>query len=171
MDQSTHHNGPRLRSDVVDVYIFRLIDDHCEFLRFLRAEQPLRGTWHPIMGHIEAGETAVQAALRELEEEAGLARTSPHLLGFWALEQVHPFYLAASNTIMLSPRFAARVSLEWSPRLCAEHAEFQWLPASRRHEFMWPGQRGASQEVIDALCTPGAPSEPLLRIDAPSVAR
>ena len=42
--------GPRLRTDVIDVYVFRISSAgrgaHVEFLQLLRATPPLEGTWH-----------------------------------------------------------------------------------------------------------------------------
>ena len=37
------------------------------------ARTPMRGTWQPVMGHIEPGERARDTAVRELHEELGLA--------------------------------------------------------------------------------------------------
>ena len=41
-------------------------------------------------GHIGAGETPVEAALRELEEEAGVAAIEPHGPSNWRLSQGRP---------------------------------------------------------------------------------
>lgn len=144
--------GPRIRADVIDVYVFRITragrGAAVEFLQLLRATPPLEGTWHPVMGHIEQGENAVNAARRELREELGLA--PPSLLDLFALEQVHPFYLPALDAIVCSPRFAARVGPRWRPRLNAEHSRHRWVNArSAPARFMWPGQRAAIAEVLD----------------------
>ena len=120
--------GPTIRADIVDVYVFRTADDArtaadsagVEFLQLLRSGDPLARTWQPVMGHCEGGERAPACALRELREEVGLSADGagqPALLAFYALEQVHPFYLAAIDAVVLSPRFAAHVARAWSPRL------------------------------------------------------
>src|ERR1043165_3075717 len=90
----TASRGPRLRTDIVDVYLARRVEDGFEFLQLRRREAPLAGTWQPVMGHIEERETALAAAVRELHEECALRRDDPRLLGLWALEQVHPYFLA-----------------------------------------------------------------------------
>ena len=93
--------GPRVRSDIVDVYVFRRAraPRGLEFLQLLRTGAPLAATWHPVMGHVERGETAVECAWRELREEIGLAPEDKYLKGMWALEQVYPYYVAEIDQI------------------------------------------------------------------------
>ena len=73
----------------------------------------------------------------------------------WALEGVHPYFLASLDAIVLSPRFAVEVSEGWSPRLNGEHDGFRWVNARRaeRH-FMWPGQIAAVRELVGSLVEP-----------------
>jgi dATP pyrophosphohydrolase len=182
--------GPRLRSDIVDVYVFRRhagtqspaapaklrhegeASGGVEFLQLLRASEPLAGTWHPVMGHIEPGETAAACAWRELKEELGLAPTDPALLGLWALEQVHPFYIAAIDSIVLSPRFAAEVAPAWQPRLNHEHTSARWVPAPDvQTMFMWPGQASACREILESLLAPGSLCRERLRVLSPGQRR
>lgn len=168
--QAGHHDqlappGPRLRSDVLDVYVFRRIarSEGIELLQLLRAESPMEGTWQPVMGHIEPGEHTVAAALRELNEEIRLLPSSPAFLNLWALEQVWPFYLPSRDAIMLSPRFVVEVAADFEPALNHEHKGFRWVgseasasPLSMaaremgRH-FLWPGQRHVIAEIYDAI--------------------
>jgi 8-oxo-dGTP pyrophosphatase MutT (NUDIX family) len=128
-----------------------------ELLQLRRAKEPLLGTWQPVMGHVEAGETAVMAAVREVEEEVGLTAQSAAWGGMWALEQVHPFYIAAIDAIVLSPRFVVLVrgGGAWSARLNAEHDGARWVGAAAAilpgGPLMWPGQRAALAEVVGAL--------------------
>lgn len=141
--------GPRVRTDIVDVYVFRVRASEVEFLQLLRRDAPLAKTWHPVMGHVEPGERATGAAARELREEIGLDARGTDCLGFWQLNQVHPFFMAATDEIVLSPRFAARVRAEFEPRLCNEHERERWVPARDVEGcFMWPGQRAAIAEVL-----------------------
>lgn len=142
----TQKKGPRIRTDIVDVYVARRGALGLEFLQLRRAKEPLRGSWQPIMGHVEAGETAVQTAKREATEEVGLGGSV--ILGLWQLEQVHPFYIASSDEIVMSPRFVAEVGLTWKPVLNSEHSEFRWVQESKVGEmFVWPGQRAAIAEA------------------------
>ncbi len=149
--------GPRVRTDIIDVYIARRAggasqSQTIELLQLHRADDPLKGTWQPVMGHIERGETAVTTALRELAEETGLMRGDAACLGMWALEQVHPYFVAAIDAIVLSPRFVVEVVAEWEPRLDADHDAHRWVDAAKAREFfLWPGQHAAAAEVVTIL--------------------
>jgi dATP pyrophosphohydrolase len=158
--------GVSVRSDVVDVYVFRRRADagSFEFLQLLRAEEPLKGTWHPVMGHMHAGETAVQTAQRELREETGLSPDQTAFVGLWALEQVHPFFIAGMNCIVLSPRFAAEATREWEPTLNEEHSAWRWVRADEPAALVWPGQRAAVAEVLQMM-RGGEVMMPLVRVN------
>lgn len=159
--------GPSVRTDIVEVYIVRDAPDGHEFLQVRRATDPLRGTWHPVIGHIEAGESAAQAAFRELGEEVGLRRGDPALLEVFALEQVHPYYLAALDCIVMSPRFVARAARGWEPTLNDEHDAHRWVPgAAALDTTMWPGQKRAIEEIMNEVLRAGSLSRAALRLDA-----
>ena len=151
-----------IRTDLVDAYIFRHTNT-IQFLQLLRATEPLHATWQPVMGHIEDGETAIDAVIREVWEETGLrfdGHASPPL---YALEQIHPYYLPRRNAIMMSPRFAVEVDSTWTPRLNDEHTDARWIDASDvGTHFMWPGQRAAISEILDGLASE---THPLLRVE------
>lgn len=159
--------GPAIRSDIIDVYVFRKTNEgRIEFLQLRRARPPLAGGWHPMMGHIEAGESALVCAVREMAEEVGLSAGDTALLGFWQLEQVHPYFLAELDCIVLSARFAAQVAPGWSPTLNDEHDGARWVGADRVDDsFVWPGQKLACREVIAELARPGSPASAGLRLD------
>lgn len=141
--------GPRVRTDVVDVYVLRPLGGWFEVLQLHRVDAPLSGTWQPAMGHVEPGETAQQAAAREAWQELGLnlADESACPLLF-ALEQVHPFFIADLDAVFLSPRFVAVVQPGWEPALNHEHDACRWLPLeSAAKLFMWPSQRASLEEL------------------------
>jgi dihydroneopterin triphosphate diphosphatase len=164
--------APVVRTDIVDVYVFRRWPDlamsrtepHVEFLQLFRINDPLISTWQPVMGHVEEGESATECALREVAEEVGLSEGAAGFVGMWALEQVHPYYIAELDSIIMSPRFAVEVTGTWRPTLNGEHGSERWIPAHQANRyFMWPGQLAAVREVI-ALLKPGSLSAEPLRI-------
>lgn len=167
-------NGPLVRTDVIDVYVFRTSSrpastSHAhpplEFLQLLRTSDPLKDTWHPVMGHVELGESAVDCARRELREELALDTSSPLVRGFWALEQVHPFFIAAINTIVMSPRFALEVAPDFVPTLNDEHSSFRWIHQDNvQAHFIWPGQLACIQEILTHILPPTSTARQLLRL-------
>ncbi len=155
-----------IRADMVTVFVFRRIAGRVEFLQLRRAKEPHRGTWQPVMGGIDSGETALQTARRELREEAGLDPASPACVGFWALDQVFPFYRPAADVVILSPTFAVEVAQTWEPTLNDENDGVRWVPESAIGEaFVWPGHIAACRQIVESLLRPGSASEPLLRVD------
>jgi ADP-ribose pyrophosphatase YjhB (NUDIX family) len=172
---------PKIRSDIVDVYIFRRGDGEAasheppvELLQLCRSsESENHGSeslasippWHPVMGHVREGETALACALREMAEEVGLLAEDAALFGMWSLEQVHPFFVPQWDAIVMSPRFAAEVSREWRPILSAEHTRFRWVHAHQAGRyFTWPGQLAAVREITTELLRPGSPLVEALRV-------
>ncbi|MEM1424583.1 MAG: NUDIX domain-containing protein, partial [Planctomycetota bacterium] len=105
----TPTGGPAIRADVVDLYVFRVRGGVVELLQLERNKAPMDGSWQPVMGHVEPGERAHETAIREADEEIALDVRSGEALGFWALEQVYPYYLPTLDCIVMSPRFVVQV--------------------------------------------------------------
>ncbi len=122
-----------------DCHVFREGNgDGHEWLVLKRAPGTmLAGCWAPVQGHIEPGETAYETAHRELGEETGL---SP--LRFWQASYVNRFYLAESDSVILSPVFCAQVPEGSAVELSEEHTDYRWLAADDAMDhYMWPGQK------------------------------
>lgn len=171
--------GPMLRTDIVDVYVFRKNGSGSsphhggEFLQLRRVGGTLGKTWQPVMGHIEPNESAARAALRELQEETQYA-PGHGLIGFWQLETVNTYFLAAKDAVMLSPCFAAEVKPDCPPCLDQSHDATRWVRRDQADRaFLWPGQRAALEEVVrDILAGPRggeSSARDLLRIDLDQV--
>jgi len=147
---------------MVDVYVLRPGRPGVEALVLRRAaggRSP--GSWECIHGHIDKGETPVQAARRELAEEAGFE--TPRL---YNLSRVEMFYSHRLDFVALIPAFAAVVSPDADFRLSAEHDAGEWLPvpeASAR--VSWPRLRRGLRDA-EALFGPGGagPLEDVLRV-------
>jgi 8-oxo-dGTP pyrophosphatase MutT (NUDIX family) len=156
--------GPSVRTDIIDVYVFRRQRETTAFLQLRRCVPPLSGTWQPVMGHVEPGETAAAAAVRELREETGFGHDAG-LLGLWQLESLNAFFLAQADCVMLSPCFAAEVSPDCEPVLDATHDAARWVAAADAdHAFIWPGQRQAIAQIVRDILPPDSPVAAALRL-------
>lgn len=179
----TKRPGPPVRTDIADLYLFRRDAERSpgsiEFLQMRRIGGAVDGTWHPVMGRIEAGETAPAAMLREAREETELVTAD--MLGFWALGGVYPAYLPprdpliasdlADECILLAPRLAAEIRPDWEPTLNAEHDAYRWVSRDDADaSFLWPTQRAAIRELLEML-EPGSIAEPHLRLPIPNPGR
>lgn len=110
-----------IRSFAVSVVVVRKNGADSEIL-LLRRTRTLAGEWCQIAGAIEAGETAWQAALREVGEETGLQPTA-----LYSADICEQFYEADRDAISILPVFVGFVRPKDDVRLNAEHDEFRWV--------------------------------------------
>lgn len=132
----------------IDVYVLRPHGPAVDVLALRRAQGGRSpGSWETVHGHIEPGETPVQAALRELREETGL---EPARL--YNLSRVEAFYRHASDAIALIPVFAGVVDAGAEARPSSEHDRVEWLaPTAAAARFAWPRERRALDDVLSIL--------------------
>src|SRR5262245_34971277 len=144
----------------VSCFVVRQAGKSHEFLQLRRAPGKYMGdTWQLVTGGIQEGETAWQAATRELREETSLVPTE-----FYQVDVVNTFYLASTDTISHSPMFCAIVPADAVVNLNAEHTQARWVPRNRIiAEVMWPGERAALLEVFREILDDG-PAKSYLRI-------
>lgn len=150
--------------------VFRQSGAGPTFLQLRRAREEslidsLAGTWQPVMGHIEEGESAAQAAVRELREETGYT-PERGVLGLWQLESLNSYFLASHDCVMLCPGFAVEVARDTEPVLASCHDAHRWItPAETDRLVMWPGHRAAIAQVQRDILPPNAPTRQVLRLD------
>jgi len=141
---------PVVASRIVEVCIFSLGDGgEPGFLLLKRSasEKLYPGLWQWVSGSVEAGESAVEAARRELAEETALR---PEEL--WVVPHVSVFYDPSFDSVNLTPVFAARVAPGSLPVLSAEHSEFLWCDyPGAVGKLVWPGQREAIRVLRDYI--------------------
>src|SRR5712671_3662054 len=128
-----------------EVRVFELGAD--DFLTKPFRARALSARWETVHGHIEPGETPVQAALRELREETGL---EPARL--YNVSRVEAFYRHQTNEVVLIPVFAGVVEARAAVRHSAEHDRAEWLaPPEASARFAWPRERRALDDVLSIL--------------------
>ena len=159
---------PLIRPTAIGVYIYRQAPgEGLEFLQIRRSVKSLHGhSWQTVYGGIEPGETATQAALRELAEETSLR--PPHLRRMFQIEYLENFYFRPTDSLLLMPVFAVEIAPTTPILLNHEHDAHRWIPASDiPTAFMWRTQREALKIILEDLATP-SPARHFLEIDLPA---
>ena len=159
---------PEIITPTVSVYPFRQTQRGPEYLALRRANvDHLGGTWQAVHGGIDEGETAVQAAWREVREETGLTPER-----FWQLDHVETHYLSHKDAIRMVPCFAAELAPDAEPTLGPEHDKHAWLPIDDlRERLIWRSQQKAVQVADETIVRPlleDRPINPLLELDSPA---
>lgn len=130
---------PPIASNSIEVCVFSFVHDQPLYLLLRRAKEETLypDLWQMISGSIEEGESASDAALRELREETGFTPTR-----FWVAPHVSMFYDAIGNVTNLSPLFAAQVAAGSAPKLSSEHQAYGWYSFDDAwRKLVWPGQK------------------------------
>jgi len=143
-----------VRPDLVDVWIFRLVDDAPQLLMLHRAPgRVLAGLWQGVSGKIEPGESIARAALREVHEETGIAGGAIETL--YSLDFVAAFLWAPLDAVMSSVHFGLRVRPGTEPTLSHEHDDHRWLSLEEATAVsVWPGYRESIRRVRECLLDP-----------------
>ncbi len=139
---------PKINFNIVEVVVFRQ-KTVPEFLVLRRADDETiyPGLWQIVSGGIEHGEKAFEAALREVKEETGM---EPKVL--YNTPLTNTFYFYTTDSVNLSPVFAAEVDNGTLVKLSNEHQEFRWLKTEDAISLLvWPGQKEAIRIVTDFI--------------------
>jgi dATP pyrophosphohydrolase len=151
-----------IRVAMVDVYVLRQRPAGLEALVLRRAQTGRSpGSWECVHGHIDDGETPVQAALRELAEETGMTA-----MQLYNLSQVEMFYSHRLDYVALIPSFAVFVE-GGEPVLGGEHDGWEWLGLPQaRERVSWPRLERGLDHVATLLSADDAGAlEDVLRIE------
>ena len=147
---------PRLRSNLVAVYVVRPDTSGIELLMLQRPEgHRFALAWQTVGGHIEEkrGETAWQAALRELREETGLV-----VRRWFRIDRPESFYNPENDTIYFVPAFVALVAPGSEPTISDEHRSWRWQTPEQAAELVdWAAMRDSIRLVGEALADPERP--------------
>lgn len=134
------------RPDAVAVIVLRGSGDATEVLLLRRARGAFAGAWTVVMGLINEGERATDAARRELREETGLACTALYTAG-----ELDAFYDPVRDRIVHVPFFVAHAEGEivLEDEVHDEHRWVSFTEAERLLEFA--AQRRVLGEVHRAF--------------------
>lgn len=140
-----------VRHDMITVFVTRQVEGGWQVLMLRRAPgKYMGGTWAIVRGGMEAGETAVQSALRELREETG-----QHPMEFYRCGSIEAFYIAETDTLHHGIAFVAILPADVQVTLNDEHDDFRWLPlAEYQAQTMWASERQvfaeAKRDILNA---------------------
>ena len=133
-----------LRPDLVACWLFRLdAAGRPEILLIRRSTGRIyAGIWQCVTGRLEAGERVVDGALREVEEETGLARVDVE--DVYETDMVNWFHENSVDAIWCEAVFAARVGQGAAITLSIEHDDMRWVtPDDARRLVVWPAYERA----------------------------
>ncbi len=152
-----------LRYDLIECYVVRPGTTGHEFLLLRRAPgRYMAGVWYTVAGHIQPGETAIRAAVRELHEETVLVPVE-----LYCLDRVGSFYVSSEDTLWHAIIFCALVAADAPVRLNPEHDTFRWVPRqTAAAQFFWSSSREAVAQ-IGAEILDGSVAKPYMQIPLP----
>ena len=132
---------------VVDCYVYRQTDDGLKFLLMKRNLNKIyENLWQGVAGKIEDGETAPEAAIRELKEETGLDSVN-----MFVADHVSRFYEVHEDRVNLVPVFGMEVDSD-EVMLSEEHVDFKWVIIKEAlNTLVWNGQKKGIQTVHDMV--------------------
>lgn len=138
---------PKIKVKQVDSYIYRITDNGPVYLMLKRSSgKYYEHLWQGVAGKIEKGETAVQAVVRELEEETGKKPVK-----IFAADHIASFYDARNDRILMVPIFG--IEVEGSEvQLSEEHSEYKWVSFEEALALLtWKGQKEGLRTVHDEI--------------------
>ena len=132
---------------VADCYVYRQTDDGLKFLLMKRNLNKIyEHLWQGVAGKIEDGETAPEAAIRELKEETGFDPVK-----VFVADHVSRFYEVHGDRINLVPVFGIEVNSD-EVILSEEHIDFKWVTIEEAlNTLVWNGQKKGIQTVHDMV--------------------
>lgn len=121
-------------SDSIQVHIVRISPENKpEYLVIKRSDNSnlYPSVWQVITGWIDNGETAIQTALREVQEETGL-----NPIKICTIPYVASFFNPIRDLVQFAPVFGMMVDNNAHVKLSVEHSEFKWLNFENCLDFL-----------------------------------
>lgn len=129
----------------VSAYVICKTAEGPKYLIIRRCCTHLYGTWQMVTGGIENGETAAEAALREIYEETGLKPSR-----MYCADAVETIYVQRRDRIVFVPVFVAFVDKTEVVLSPTEHDAYEWLSMEEaRKRLVWAEQKRIIAEIHD----------------------
>ena len=142
---------PKIKVKQVDSYIYRNTDAGPVYLMLKRnTGKYYEHLWQGVAGKIEKGETAWQAAVRELKEETGKKPVK-----MFVADHIASFYDTSKDRIQMVPIFGIEVENS-EVQLSKEHSEYKWVSFEEALTLLtWKGQEEGLRTVHDEIMNGG----------------
>ena len=134
---------PDSKPDAVAVVVLRTAGGAAEVLLLRRASGAFTGAWTFVMGGVEDGERATDAARRELVEETGLTATALFTAG-----ELDAFYDPVRDRIVHVPFFVAYAGAGDVVLETGVHDEHRWVTFAQAGELL---EFASHQRVLDEI--------------------
>ena len=132
-----------IQSTGIAVVLLKKINAVYHVLLVKRSSSKLNNIWCYIGGGIEAGETAVEAAYREIKEETGITDVA-----LYSSNQFDQIFSPHDNYIYIAPVFVGFVHDLQNVHLNDEHSDYQWLPIETAKKVVsLPGNEDVLQSI------------------------
>ncbi len=144
-----------VRPDLVACWLYRVgPEGQVEILLIHRAPGRLYpGLWQCVTGRLEAGETILAGALREVAEETGIGPAGIEAL--FETDIVNWFHEVAVDGLMSEAVFAARLRPDAAITISHEHDDLRWLTPADAHELVvWPSYHRAIEQLEWLVANP-----------------
>ncbi len=147
---------PRIVSDLVDTYLFRKINARPQFLVLRRrSDSPQGDLWQSIHTRVANGETAIDAARRDVQSSTGLVPVQ-----FYSADYIAQFYDHASDSIILAPTLAALINPKSTVSVGAEFSDYAWCDLEETtSRLMYSAQRWAVRHIYELIAMGGEESD------------
>lgn len=144
-----------MRPDLVACWIYRVdAAGRVQILLIHRAPGRIYpGLWQCVTGGLEAGESIIAGALREVGEEVAIGPADIEAL--YETDIVNWFHEASRDGLMSEVVFAARVLPDAPITLSHEHDELRWVTPAEAHELvLWPAYHRAIEQIEWLVANP-----------------
>lgn len=144
-----------MRPDLVACWLYRVdAGGRLEILLIRRAPGRMYpGLWQCVTGRLEAGETIVAGAFREVAEETGLGPAD--IEAGYETDIVNWFHEVAVDGLMSEAVFAARIRPDATITISHEHDDARWLSVAEAHELvLWPAYHRAIEQLEWLVANP-----------------